>query len=146
MDQNWTIATAESCTGGLVAHKITSIPGSSRYFQGSVVAYANEVKMQQLGVQASTLAEFGAVSEETVQEMVHGVVNLLHTDVGVAVSGIAGPDGGTEEKPVGTIWMAVGNKERTITKLIRGTKDRSKNMEYASVYAMNLVRQFIDGQ
>ncbi|MEO1713955.1 MAG: CinA family nicotinamide mononucleotide deamidase-related protein, partial [Bacteroidota bacterium] len=75
MNQNWTIATAESCTGGLVAHKITSVPGSSRYFQGSIVAYANEVKMQQLGVQASTLQNHGAVSEQTVQEMVHGVVD-----------------------------------------------------------------------
>lgn len=143
IERNLTIATAESCTGGFVAHKLTSIAGSSAYYMGSVVAYDNQVKINQLSVQESTLKTHGAVSEATVIEMVKGAVKLLGTDIAVATSGIAGPGGGTEEKPVGTIWIAVGNAERVQTKLIKAGKSRIKNIEYASVYALSEVRQFL---
>ncbi len=139
-----TLATAESCTGGYIAHLITSISGSSAYFMGSVVAYANEVKMQQLGVQATTLAQHGAVSEATVIEMVQGLLKRLPADVGIAVSGIAGPTGGTPEKPVGTIWMAVAFKNGEYrTQKLQLSKDRLRNIEYTAIQAFNLIRQFV---
>lgn len=138
-----TISTAESCTGGYIAHKLTSISGSSAYFMGSIVAYANEIKSTHLKVAESTLKTHGAVSEATVTEMVKGALDLLGTDIAVSISGIAGPGGGSEEKPVGTVWMAVGNKEITKTRLIRAGKDRIKNIQYASVHALNLVREFL---
>lgn len=136
-----TIATAESCTGGLLAHKITSIPGSSAYFMGSVVAYHNLIKTEQLGVSPDTLAQHGAVSEATVREMAEGIRLKLKTDIGVATSGIAGPDGGTPEKPVGTIWIAYSDKDKTITKLLNYNKDRLLNIEYTTIAVLNLVRQ-----
>ena len=102
-----TLSTAESCTGGSIAALITSVPGSSEYFKGGVVAYSNEVKMNMLYVSPETLQKYGAVSRETVIEMVQGVMESMKTDCAVATSGIAGPGGGTPEKPVGTIWMAV---------------------------------------
>ena len=104
--QNATIATAESCTGGRLAAALNAQAGSSAYFMGSVVAYANEVKEQVLGVEHDTLMRYGAVSEQTVRQMAEGVRRLMHTDYAIATSGIAGPDGGTEDKPVGTVWIA----------------------------------------
>ncbi len=142
-DRKLTLATAESCTGGFLAHKITSIPGSSEYFKGSVIAYANEVKINQLKVKSSTLDQHGAVSEATVREMVGGTIDLLQTDLAVAVSGIAGPGGGTPEKPVGTVWLAAGNKNKIKTRLIHAGKNRIKNIEYSSVHALNLIREFL---
>lgn len=137
------LATAESCTGGYIAHLITSVPGSSAYFKGSIVAYANEVKQNLLGVKAETLAEHGAVSEATVREMVSGALKTLQTDLAVSISGIAGPGGGSPEKPVGTIWMAVGNSERVETFKLQAGKDRLKNIQYAGNMALNLVRKFV---
>lgn len=137
------LGTAESCTGGHIAHLFTSVPGSSAYFTGAIIAYSNEVKMKHLGVQSSTLQQHGAVSEATVQEMVRGLLKALDVDIAIAVSGIAGPDGGTPDKPVGTIWMAVGNRENIHTHLIRAGKDRLKNIEYASTMAIELTRRFI---
>lgn len=142
-ERSLTLSTAESCTGGYLAHLITSISGSSAYFQGSVVAYANEVKTKQLGVNPETLEEHGAVSEETVKEMVQGLLELLGTDIGIAISGIAGPTGGTADKPVGTIWLAVGNKEAIHTKKLQLTKDREKNIQYTSVVGLNMIRRFV---
>ena len=136
------LATAESCTGGHIGHKITSIPGSSAYYLGGFVAYSNAIKMQQLGVQESTLEQFGAVSEQTVIEMVKGTNQVLGSDIAVAISGIAGPGGGTEEKPVGTVWIAVGNQEKTVTRKLSIGKDRIKNIEYSTVQALNMIRQF----
>ena len=104
--RGYTLAAAESCTGGLISSVLTDVPGSSDWFTGAVVAYANTVKQEQLGVPAKVLGEHGAVSRETVEAMARGVCALLGTDVGVAVSGIAGPTGGTPDKPVGTVWMA----------------------------------------
>jgi nicotinamide-nucleotide amidase len=111
--QNATIATAESCTGGRLAAALNALPGSSAYFMGSVVAYANEVKEQVLGVEHDTLIRYGAVSEQTVRQMAEGVRRLMHTDYAIATSGIAGPDGGTEDKPVGTVWIAWATPEGT---------------------------------
>lgn len=137
------LGTAESCTGGYLSHLITSIPGSSAYYKGSVIAYSNQVKMNQLAVSPQTLEQYGAVSEQTVREMVAGLCSLLQVDLALAVSGIAGPDGGTPEKPVGTIWLAVGNKEQVYTRKILAGKDRLKNIEIASVAALNLIRKFL---
>ncbi|MBA9075429.1 competence/damage-inducible protein A [Rufibacter quisquiliarum] len=139
--RNLTISTAESCTGGLVAHKLTSVPGSSAYFTGSVVAYSNEVKKAQLGVPQETLARHGAVSEETVRLMAEGVRRLLNTDIGVATSGIAGPDGGTPEKPVGTIWLAYADAHQTVARKISYNKTRLLNIEYTTLQVLNLIRQ-----
>ena len=112
--KNATIATAESCTGGRLAAALNALPGSSSYYLGSVVAYANDVKQQVLGVDQDTLAQHGAVSEQTVREMAEGVRRLMHTDYAIATSGIAGPDGGTEDKPVGTVWIAWATPEGTV--------------------------------
>lgn len=138
-----TLSLAESCTGGHIAHKMTSISGSSAYFKGGIVAYANEIKEQVLGVSPKTIEACGAVSEETVLEMLSGVLKLTNTDIGASVSGIAGPTGGSPEKPVGTIWIAYGSAEKQETiKLLLG-KDRLKNIEYATVVVLNLLRKFI---
>jgi len=136
-----TIATAESCTGGAVASILTSVPGSSRYFVGSIVAYSNEVKMKSLGVQATTLQHYGAVSEQTVIEMAEGVRKRVGTDIGISTSGIAGPDGGSPEKPVGTVWLAYSDKHKTITKKLQLGKDRAVNIRFSTMYALNLVRE-----
>ena len=112
--QNATIATAESCTGGRLAAALNAQAGSSAYFMGSVVAYANEVKEQVLGVEHDTLMQYGAVSEQTVRQMAEGVRRLMRTDYAIATSGIAGPDGGTEDKPVGTVWIAWATPDGTV--------------------------------
>lgn len=138
-----TLGTAESCTGGYIAQLITAQPGSSRYYKGSVVSYANAVKMDLLKVSPETLANFGAVSEETVTEMVRGALNALQTDYVIATSGIMGPDGGTDEKPVGTVWIGVGNKQEIITQRFKFRFDRRRNIDLAAVNALNICRKFI---
>lgn len=138
-----TIATAESCTGGLIAHLITQIPGASSYYEGSIISYSNDVKAQLLHVNPSTLQEQGAVSRQTVLEMVRGACGKLHVDVAVAVSGIAGPTGGTSQKPVGTVWIAVGSKDRIIAKKWQLTKNREMNIRYSAIVALNQLRLFI---
>lgn len=143
LEKGKTLSTAESCTGGFLAHKITSIPGSSAYFSGSVIAYSNAVKMNQLQVKPSTLKMQGAVSEETVKEMVRGTLDMLKTDIAIAISGIAGPDGGTPEKPVGTIWIGIGDKKNTKTYQLNLWKDRMKNIEYTTTVALNVIRKFL---
>ncbi len=146
LEKKLKIGTAESCTGGLVASKIVSIPGSSAYFEGSVVTYSYKLKETLLNVNPDTLNKLGAVSEETVNEMVAGAIDHLGVDVAVAISGIAGPGGGTEDKPVGTVWIACGNKNKTVTLKIKAGKNRQKNIEYASNYAMNVLRKFLRAQ
>ncbi len=141
--KNKTMATAESCTGGYIAHLITSIPGSSDYYKGSVISYANETKENVLGVQHITLETVGAVNEETVIEMLKGVIRTLNVDYALATSGIMGPDGGTEEKPVGTVWIAVGNKEKTETLKLNLRFDRRRNIEMTAANALNFLRKFI---
>jgi nicotinamide-nucleotide amidase len=142
-EKGCTLGTAESCTGGSIARMITQNPGSSSYFKGTVVAYANEVKQKLLKVPSRILTKKGAVSEETVQHMVKGVVEALNVDVGLASSGIAGPGGGSRDKPVGTVWLACGNNERIITQKLKIGKDRSSNIEYSSIMALNLLRHFL---
>lgn len=137
------IGTAESCTGGAISARIVSVPGSSESFTGSIVSYANEIKSDLLSVPEETINLHGAVSEETVVAMLKGAVNLLGVDAAVAVSGIAGPDGGTEEKPVGTIWLCAGNASSNITYLLKAGKERTGNIETATVYALNLLRKWI---
>jgi len=140
---NKTMATAESCTGGYIAHLITSIPGSSAYYKGSVVSYANDAKENILGVNHETLISVGAVSEETVKEMVKGAIKTLHVDFAIATSGIMGPDGGTDEKPVGTVWIAVGNKNKTEAKQFNFRFDRSRNINMTAYTALNMLRKFM---
>ena len=142
-DRKLQLVTAESCTGGHLAHQLTTVPGSSTYFKGSVVAYSNEIKVKCLGVEPKTLEIHGAVSEETEIEMVEGALKLLEADIAVAVSGIAGPGGGTPEKPVGTIWMAVGNKKKIKTRKLQLGKQRLRNIQYTSTQALNMIRKFL---
>ena len=141
---NLKLSVAESCTGGLLGNTIVKTPGSSAYFEGGVLAYSYEQKVDVLKVKNSTLEQFGAVSEETVIEMQKGVLNVVDSDVSISVSGIAGPGGGTDDKPVGTIWLACGNSDKYFTKRILAGKNREKNMEYGVVQALNLLRQFIN--
>lgn len=141
--KNKTMATAESCTGGYIAHLITSIAGSSAYYKGSVVSYANEAKENVLGVNHSTLKSVGAVSEETVKEMVAGAIKTLNVDFALATSGIMGPDGGSDEKPVGTVWIAAGNKDKTETLKLNLRFDRSRNITITANNALNFLRKFI---
>jgi nicotinamide-nucleotide amidase len=140
LERNLTIAVAESCTGGYLSHLITSVPGSSAYFMGSLIPYSYEIKMGELGVKPETLEKYGAVSEETIVEMATLVRDKFNTDIGVATSGIAGPGGATPEKPVGTVWIAYADKHRTVTKKLQLSTDRAINIRMASVMALNLVR------
>lgn len=140
---NKTMGTAESCTGGYIAHLITSMAGSSEYYNGSVISYANQVKQDLLGVEAETLQREGAVSEAVVKQMVAGVIKQVKTDYAVAVSGIMGPDGGTDFKPVGTVWVAAGNSTKVITKQFHFRYDRRRNIDLAATHALNLLRIFI---
>lgn len=138
-----TIGTAESCTGGYIAHLITSNPGSSVGYKGSIISYANDVKENILGVTDKTLRTVGAVSEETVIQMVKGAIEKLNVDFAVATSGIMGPDGGTDEKPVGTVWIAAGNKGKVETAKLAFRFDRERNIEMTSHTALNFLRKFI---
>jgi nicotinamide-nucleotide amidase len=139
-NKSLTVSTAESCTGGTIAQLITSIAGSSDYFKGSVVAYSNEIKARILGVPNQTLIEFGAVSEQTVIAMTEGVRLLFSTDFAIAVSGIAGPGGGTDEKPVGTTWIAIATPTKTIAKKFLLGDHRGRNIRKASLAALNMLR------
>lgn len=138
-----TISTAESCTGGAIASLITSIPGSSAYFEGSIVSYSYDIKETLLDVKKETLDKYGAVSEETVREMLSGLLGKMKTDFGIAVSGIMGPDGGTREKPVGTVWIAVGNKEKQVVQKLQQRFERQKNIEVTALMALNMMRKFV---
>jgi len=143
--KNASVATAESCTGGYLAHQITSISGSSAYYKGSILSYSNELKMNILQVSANILKEDGAVSESTVQQMVQGTINQLHTDYAIATSGIMGPSGGNSEKPVGTVWIAAGSKEQIYSGCYHFTKDRFKNIHLTSVLALDMLRRLMLG-
>ena len=141
---NLSLSTAESCTGGGVAALITSVPGSSGYFKGGIVAYDNEVKKNLLGVSPETLSAYGAVSRETVIEMAKGAMNRLKTDCAIATSGIAGPGGGTLEKPVGTVWIAVAYKNETVTMKQEGDDGRAGNVEKAIKNALIMLRNGLE--
>jgi nicotinamide-nucleotide amidase len=141
--KNKTLATAESCTGGEIAHMITSVAGSSAYYKGSVIAYSNSVKTQLLGVRPSTLEKFGAVSEQTVSEMAAGAMNLFKTDYAIATSGIAGPGGGTAGKPMGTVWIAVASSAGITCENRSFGIDRITNIKRFSLAALNQLRKQI---
>ncbi len=146
LERKKSLATAESCSGGYIAHLITAIPGSSAYYKGTVVAYAYDVKEDVLGVNHETLEIKGAVSEETVTEMLQGLFQKTSADYGIATSGIMGPDGGTEDKPVGTVWVAVGNRKKIFAKRMQFRFDRIKNIELTAANAMLMMFQFIKGE
>jgi nicotinamide-nucleotide amidase len=138
------LATAESCTGGNIAHLLTTVSGSSDYFLGSIVAYKNEVKIEQLGVTMESLSNFGAVSQEVVEEMAKGVRNRLHADIGLAVTGIAGPNGATEGKPVGTVWIGVSNNKLTLSRRFQFGQIRKRNIENATLMALALLKELLE--
>ena len=137
------LSIAESCTGGFISHLITSVPGSSEYFNGSVIAYSNAIKSNVLNVSQSSLMEHGAVSEQVARDMVQGVKNVFNTDYAVATTGIAGPDGGTAEKPVGTIWIAISGKNETIAKKYVFGDNRERNIIRSSQTALQMLRHLI---
>jgi PncC family amidohydrolase len=145
-EQKLTIALAESCTGGLIAHRLTNVPGSSDYFIGGVVSYANEAKERVLGVSHQTLQEHGAVSEETAREMARGVRRLFQTDVALAITGIAGPSGGTPEKPVGLTYIALAAEdlERCERYFWRG--DRRANKEQSAEAALAMLCEYLEAR
>jgi nicotinamide-nucleotide amidase len=141
-----TLSTAESCTGGKIASMITSIPGSSLYYKGSIISYDNSVKTDLLGVSEDTLDKYGAVSRECVEQMAEGARRLLKTDYSIATSGIAGPDGGTDTKPVGTVWIAVSSDTGTLSGKRQYGTDRITNINRFSVAALNLLWRQITGR
>ncbi len=138
-----TLATAESCTGGYIAHLITSMPGSSAYFTGSVVSYDNRIKTELLGVSDDILHTVGAVSEETVTLMASNIIKLMRTDYAIAVSGIMGPGGATDEKQVGLVWVAVADSQRVVTKKFNFRFDRERNIQLTAINALNMLRMLI---
>nr|WP_319267894.1 competence/damage-inducible protein A [uncultured Draconibacterium sp.] len=145
--QNKKLAVAESCTGGYVSHLITSVSGSSEYYNGSVTSYSNGMKEQLLGVSRENLEKYGAVSEQVAREMVEGVKRVMNADYAVATTGIAGPTGGTEEKPVGTVWIAVSGPEKTFVKKYTFVGDqRDRNIVRAGQTALQLLRRMVLGE
>lgn len=140
---NLKIAFAESCTGGLVSHRITNVPGSSKYFLGSIVSYSNEAKNKLLGVKNETLKDFGAVSYQSASEMAVGVRNQLGADIGVAITGIAGPDGGTEKKPVGLVFIALSTKEGVVHKKFNFVGGREENKNNSANAALEMLEEFL---
>jgi len=139
------LSTAESCTGGYIAHLITGQPGASEVYNGSVVSYTNDLKKRLLHVDEDTLSRYGAVSEPTVRQMINGVLEATGSDYAIAVSGIMGPDGGSPDKPVGTVWVAAGDRQEIITREFRFHHDRKRNIEYTANHALNLLRRFMLG-
>jgi nicotinamide-nucleotide amidase len=143
-ERKQTVGTAESCTGGYIAHLLTIDAGASSNFKGTVVAYDNKVKEDILNVSHEIIETVGAVSEEVVRQMVKGTLEKLKTDFALATSGIMGPDGGTEQKPVGTVWIGVGNHEEIEAKIFHFRFDRLRNIEQTAHTALNVLRKFIE--
>ncbi len=137
------LSTAESCTGGYIAHLITSIPGSSDYYVGSIISYSNDIKEKELGVKKQSMIEHGVVSEEVVIQMARGVLEKFNTDYSIATSGIAGPGGGTKEKVVGTTWIAVASKEKVIAEKYLFGENRERNIHKTAVTALNMFRKLL---
>jgi PncC family amidohydrolase len=142
--RKWKLALAESCTGGLVGNRITDVPGSSEYFLGGVVAYSYEAKVKLLGVSWETLNSTGAVSRETVIEMARGARNAMSADIAVSVSGIAGPGGGTDEKPVGTTWIGLAAQDDEWAKIFQFSGDRVQNKAYAADAALQMLLDYLE--
>lgn len=150
MEHELTVASAESCTGGNIAHRITQVAGSSAYFMGSVVSYSNDVKANVLGVSRDDIAKYGAVSREVVEAMARGVAKLMHSECAIATSGIAGPDGGTKFKPVGTVWIAVKYRDQLVAECRHFEGSRNIVIESATNHAIvmliNLLRDKYEAQ
>ena len=143
VDQNKSIATAESCTGGLIANTLTDIPGSSAYVLGGIVSYANSVKQEQLGVLENDLIQFGAVSKSVALQMAKGVAKATGADIGISTTGVAGPGGGTDEKPVGTVWIGFYSKEQHFAVKALFTKDRLVNKQRTTIVALEITRRIL---
>ena len=141
-----TLATAESCTAGNIAAVITAIPGSSHFYKGGIIAYSDEVKINLLGVSPEILDTKGAVSEEVVIEMAKGAMKSMNSDCAIATSGIAGPTGGTPDKPVGTVWIAAVTKDKVMTLKVNGDEGRKKNIENATLYALQMLHKLFQKQ
>jgi nicotinamide-nucleotide amidase len=142
-ERRQTLAVAESCTGGMISHMITLFPGSSNYFKGAVIAYSNETKKLHLHVSQQTIEKYGAVSKEVVEAMSQSILASFNTDYSIAVSGIAGPTGHSEEKPIGTTWISVSSKNKTLSEKYVFGDNRERNIIRASITALNLLRKFI---
>jgi PncC family amidohydrolase len=142
-ERGWRLAIAESCTGGLIGHRITNISGSSTYYLGSITAYAYRAKVRLLGVSWDTLEKFGAVSEETVSEMAKGIRHALAADIGLSVSGIAGPTGGTPEKPVGYTWIGLSTPQGILTLQHNAEGNRIENKEEVAQVALEFLYTFL---
>lgn len=142
--RGWRLAVAESCTGGLLGHRLTSIPGSSAYFLGGVIAYRNEIKVRILNVREETLARFGAISTETAREMAEGVRRLFHADLALAITGVAGPDP-EEGKPVGEMYIALASPDGIWTRQVIGGPDRQENKALAVEAALELLEAMLGG-
>jgi nicotinamide-nucleotide amidase len=142
-EKNSTLAVAESCTGGYISHLITSVPGSSAYFKGGIVSYANEIKKNELNVNEDVLANYGAVSKEVVEQMANNILKKFNTDYAIATSGIAGPDGGTPEKPVGMVWIAVADKNSVNSNVYFMGEHRGRNIQKSAITALNMLRKKI---
>lgn len=145
-ERKQTLATAESCTGGSIAVRFTALPGASAYFRCGVVAYSNEAKADILGVRADDIARYGAVSEQVARQMAEGARRVAGADYAIATTGIAGPTGGSEEKPVGTVWIAVATPERTVAQLRQCGSDRGQIIDRASAFAIGLLRDCLNGE
>ena len=146
-EQEKSVSTAESCTGGRIAEAIISVPGASKYFKGGIISYVNEVKENLLGVSHQTLEEQTAVCEEVAIQMVVGACKALNTDYAISATGVAGPTGGTKDIPVGTIWLACGNKDRVVTCKVEEDHGRDINLAIATSRAMQMFLQYLqDGE
>lgn len=145
-ERRQTLATAESCTGGVIASRFTAMPGASAYFLCGVVSYSNEAKIRVLGVDADTIARYGAVSEQVARQMAEGVRRVAGADYAIATTGIAGPTGGSAEKPVGTVWIAVATPEGTVAQCRQCGTDRGQIIDRASAFAIGLLRDSLNGE
>lgn len=140
---NLTVATAESCTGGLLAHLLTNISGSSEYFERGVITYSNKSKMELLGVPQETIKEYGAVSKQTAKAMAIGIKEQANVDIGISTTGIAGPTGGTKEKPVGLVYIGIATSRKTEVKRFLFSKDRLQNKEKTCYKALEFLLETI---
>ena len=145
-ERKQTLATAESCTGGSIAVRFTALPGASAYFRCGVVSYSNDAKVDLLGVRAEDIAQYGAVSEQVARQMAEGARRVASADYAIATTGIAGPTGGSAEKPVGTVWIAVATPERTVAQLRQCGSDRGQIIDRASAFAISLLRDCLTGE
>ena len=144
-ENNYTLAVAESCTGGLLSDMITNVPGSSDYFNGGITAYANEAKINLLNVDEHAIIEYGAVSKDVALQMARGVAEALHADIGISTTGIAGPGGGSPEKPVGTVWIGYWSEQDHFAVKLQLTKDRWINKEQSAIIALDILRRRLKG-